>query len=144
MNMTLFRIGVLEYEFIDGNISIHIPSDAILTKNNIDLSLLLFNQFRTNFYPEFNECNIYCDSWLLSPKLSKYLKFDSRILLFQLYFEILEEDNNALDIFEWVFKVNHTHEIDDLPEETSLQVNLKKALQNGEKIGKALGILKKK
>ena len=145
VNMSLYRIGVLEYEFMNDNtISIHIPSDAILTKENIDLSFKLLDEFIIKFYPEFIDKKIYCDTWLLSPNLREYLNDNSRILIFQSYFEISETDLDSLDIFEWVFKVDKSCEIVNLPTTTSLQEKLKKALLNNKKIGKALGILKKK
>lgn len=144
-NMSLFRIGVLEYEFLDDNkVSIHIPSDSVLTKDNIDDSFNKLTEFIKCFYPNYINSTIYCDSWLLSQQLTKYLPEGSRILLFQSYFEIIKEDLDALDFYEWVFKCDKNTAIVDLKEETSLQKKLKVALLNGKKIGKALGILKKK
>ena len=144
-NMSLFRIGTLEFEFThDKKISVHIPSDAVLTNEEIDKSFNELECFLNEFYPENKDYEIYCSSWLLSPELSKYLDSKSRILLFQKYFEIVDFNPLAMDVFEWVFKTNQNTPICDLKEETSLQKNIKKALLNGQKIGIGYGILKKK
>lgn len=144
-NMSLFRIGVLEYEFADDEkISIHIPSDSKLSNEELNKSIADFKQFLSKFYPEKMNCEIRCNSWLLSPCLIKYLPEESNILLFQSFFEIISNDPIPLDIYEWVFKCGKETPVEDLREETSLQKKLKNALLNGEKIGTGYGILKKK
>ena len=144
-NMSLYRIGTLEYEFTtDNKVSIHIPSDSLLTEEEIESSIRKFYQFLDEFYPEKKDCEVFCNSWILSPELSKYLNPNSKILLFQTYFKIVSFDPNPTDIFEWVFKCNNNCDINSLKEETSLQRNLKKALLAGKKIGTAYGKLKKK
>ena len=56
LSLKLFRIGELEYEFINENnklsISIHIPSDAILTKNKLDKSINKLHKFVNKYYKE--------------------------------------------------------------------------------------------
>lgn len=142
--MSIFRIGVFEYEFNnEGWISLHIPSDSILSKENIEKSLKKYAEFINIFYPDKVGCDITCGSWLLSPELKKYLGEESRILLFQKYFEITSFNPDALDIFEWVFKTTKDTPIVNLKEDTSLQRNIKKALLNGEKIGVGYGKMKK-
>lgn len=144
-NMSIFRIGILEYELLDDyTVSLHIPSDAELTSNNIEESIKLFEDFVVKYYPEYVDKPVYCDTWLLSHELSNYLPSNSRILLFQEYFETIKEDLDALDFYEWVFKCDKSVEITKLKEDTTLQRNLKNALLKGKKVGKALGILKKR
>ena len=103
----------------------------------------MFKEFISNYFPNYINKKIVCDSWLLSIELKNYLADNSRILLFQSYFEIISHDPNALDFYEWVFKCDKNTQISQLKEETSLQKKLKNALINGQKIGKSLGILKK-
>ena len=75
LSLKLFRVGELEYELMDDlTISIHIPSDSNLTKKNIEKSLYLFRKFIKKHYPLYIDKTMYCDSWLLSPELKKYLK----------------------------------------------------------------------
>lgn len=146
-SMSLFRLGQLEYEFITENstqvISVHIPSDAILTKENIDESLCKMKEFVKKYFPSYVGSKVICSSWLLSPKLKQLLDEKSRILLFQNYFDIISYNCDSLDIFEWVFKTNNQGDIKNLRENTSLQRKIKKMLENGENVGSAKGILKK-
>ena len=147
-SMVLFRIGTLEYEFLEvegtKKISIHIPSDAILTKENIEHSIEQLSIFIEKYYPDYSNSIIYCSSWLLSERLKEHLKENSRILLFQSYFDIIEFDSHNMDIYEWVFRSTKDVQFIDLPENTSLQRSIKKSLLNGRWIGKGTGILKKK
>ena len=133
LSLKIFRIGELEYEFMDDyTISIHIPSDAVLTKNNIDNSLKDLKEFIIKYY----------HSWLLSPELKKYLKEDSKILVFQSFFEIKEVNIIDKSFIRWLYQINNTEDINSLKEETSLQKKVKNALLNNENIGSAYGVLK--
>ena len=146
LSLKLFRIGELEYEFINENnklsISIHIPSDAILTKNNIDKSINKLHKFVNKYYKEYDNATIYCDSWLLSPNLKRYLNEDSKILVFQNYFEIKEFNETTKDFIRWLFMTMDYENISSFKENTSLQRKVKEALLNNENIGSAYGILK--
>ncbi len=81
-----------------------------------------------------------CESWMLSPALSNVLRTDSNILAFQKLFDINETDYESMAVLDWVFpgfdKVS-----EELPEETSLQKNMKKYLLEGNKIGWSKGSL---
>ena len=143
LSLKIFRIGELEYEFMeDCTISIHIPSDAVLTKNNIEKSLKDLNEFIVKYYPNYKDKLMYCDSWLLSPELKKYLNNDSKILLFQSYFEIKEVNKEDKGFIGWLYQTNNKEDINALREDTSLQRKVKNALLNNENIGSAYGILK--
>ena len=146
-SMTIFRIGILEYEFIVEKdikkVSIHIPSSVVLSKENLDNSFEMVKTFIRNVYPDYVDSDMYCNSWLMSPRLKEHLNQDSKILLFQSYFNLLEFDENNFDIYEWVFKSTKEVQFPDLPENTSLQRSIKKSLLNGRWIGKGLSILKK-
>lgn len=143
ISLNIFRIGELEYELLkNATISIHIPSDAVLTKENIESSLNQLKKFIARHYPQYNKQLIYCDSWLLSPNLKKFLKDDSNILTFQKFFDVkaINEDNN--DFIGWLFQTKNIKDIDGFKETTSLQRQVKQALLNNEKIGSAYGVLK--
>ena len=148
LSLKLFRIGELEYELMndDGvkSISVHIPSDAILSNDRINSSLKEMYAFIEMFYPDYVNCLVYCDSWLLSPKIKNYLNNNSRILLFQEYFEIIKVDYESNEGIRWLFQINTDNSFDyqSLKEETSLQRLLKKELLNGNAIGSAYGKLK--
>ena len=94
LSLVIFRLGELEYEFINDSISIHTPSDAVLTKSKIDKSIKMLLKFIKKYSPNYKDKLIYCDSWLLSPNLAKYLHEESNILTFQNYFNIKKISEN--------------------------------------------------
>lgn len=141
LSLREFRIGALEYELNDEKcISIHIPSDADLSPQSVMQSLAGFKAFCRQYYPEWEKMEMQCESWMLSPALSNVLRTDSNILAFQKLFDINETDYESMAVLDWVFpgfdKVS-----EELPEETSLQRNMKKYLLEGNKIGWSKGSL---
>lgn len=139
---TLFRIGELEYEMLDDSerkVSIHIPSDAVLTREKCDASMEAAESFFARFFPDYQDKDYVCDSWLLSPELKELLPWDSHILDFQRRFRILKVDYQGEDYREWVFKTKNAR-IVDFPENTRLQKNMKRYLLEGGKIGNGFGV----
>lgn len=115
-----FRIGALEYEYCNGQyISLHIPSDADLTPQSVLKSISQFKDFCRQYYPGWEGIQIQCESWMLSPAL----KYESMAIL------------------DWVFP-GYNKIPEELPENTSLQTNMKKYLLGGNKPGWAKGVLK--
>ncbi|MDE7299937.1 MAG: acyltransferase domain-containing protein [Lachnospiraceae bacterium] len=153
---TLFRIGTLEYEMqycgqtcdmhrdiqeeSEPQISIHIPSDADLTPDCCDRSIADATIFFERHFPEFRSADYICHSWLLAPELTGLLPEASRILAFQKRFSIRRVDYSESEFIEWVFKTRNV-ETADLPEQTTLQKNMKRHLLNGGKIGSGFGVL---
>ena len=144
LSLAEFRIGELEYEMRgeEGKpqIFIHIPSDAVLEKECLDVSHKASLRFFERFFPAYAKAPFYCKSWLLSPALKKLLPENSRILKFQDAFEILEWHKESDSYMQWLnFKKEDAP--GNWPEETSLQRNAKNYLRQGGRIGDALGIL---
>ena len=141
----LFRIGELEYEMTYNEekpvVSVHIPSDAEFTVQNCDESINMAKIFFRTYYHEYSTADYLCYSWLLAPELSQLLQKESNILQFQKRFHILKEDYELMDIMEWLFQTKDKA-IENLPERTSLQKNMKNYLLSGGKIGNALGIMR--
>lgn len=139
-----FRIGELEYETVDNDdgksISIHIPSDAVLNTADLRKSYVDARHFFAKYYPEYNNVDMYCDSWLLSPSLKKLLPDTSNILYFQKAFIIDKVDYEFKYYMNWVYKRDDIR-LEDLPENTALQRNMKKFLLSGGKVGSAAGKL---
>ena len=146
----IFRIGELEYELAETEarkreIGVHIPSDARLEPERLNDSLTRADAFLREFFPEWAGLPKTCESWLLSPVLKEWLPPDSRILRFQEAFDLLENlpDNDAA--LEWVFHVAEGQRaglaLAGLPEDTSLQKNMKALLLSGGKPGAAYGVL---
>lgn len=139
-----FRIGALEYEFVDGvtkEIAVHIPSDADFSKDAVLDSMREFAGFRNKYFPEWKNIPLTCDTWMLAPALEELLDKNSNILSFKNMFEIDETDEDATWFMDWIFPGYET--IDEkLPEKTSLQRKAKRYLLSGKKIGVAKGHLK--
>ena len=140
----LFRIGELEYEMkhIDDSIviGIHIPSDADFSPSKVDDSITNARRFFSKYYPELSDTEYRCHSWLLDHHLRGMLNNDSNILYFQNLFEIIDEGEVGSDFLEWLY---HTKSTDyaALPENTSLQKNVKKHLLSGGAIRNTYGRL---
>jgi len=160
LSQTIYRIGTLEFELfthsgdeisLDGKaiikegdkyLSIHIPSDAKTNKENCENSYKMANLFFGNIYPSFEYKYLYCNTWLLSPTLEKVLKQGSNILQFQSDFTICNFFEEDVSYKLWVFK-DEKLEIENLPENTSLQRNIKTHLLSGGKVGSADGVIAK-
>ena len=139
-----FRVGCLEYEFIeekDKFISIHIPSDADLSPEEVDKSFRDFSQFIENYFPDWLNAQWVCESWMMSPELTKLLDDKSNILAFQNRFEIESNNYESMGVLDWVYPGFKTVS-DDLPEKTRLQKTMKEFLLSGNKVGWAKGFIK--
>lgn len=148
ISMSLFRIGSLEYEFPAderaGSISLHIPSDADLSKASVDASLSEAESFFRTIYPEYEYDRYTCDSWLMAPALLPLLPEDSNIASFQKRFEIIQTTDEDSGCLEWLFRTPRDACLEQLPEDTRLQRAAKRVLLNGGHIGAASGILRRK
>ena len=141
----LFRIGELEYEMKhigdDIVIGIHIPSNVDFSPFAIDDSLASAKHFFAAYYRELSNAEYRCHSWLLDKQLRKMLKDSSNILSFQNRFEIFNEGEIGTDFIEWLYNTKST-DYAMLPENTSLQRNMKKYILSGGVIRNAYGRLK--
>lgn len=145
----LFRIGQLEYELKeeDGKktIDLHIPSDAHMDMGLLDESVARAREFLKEYFPDWAEESMECESWLLSPALASLLPEKSNILSFQRAFEIISQDPEPQDVLEWVFRLTKgqqkTTPLEALPEETCLQRSMKAFLLSGGRVGVAQGRL---
>ena len=136
----LFRIGQLEYELVDGAVSLHIPTDVILEPRLLRQSWEQARQIIANTFPDWANVPWVCHSWLLSPDLAGLLPANSRILKFQKSFQITPLDMPCRGVIQWVFK-NPKLLPADYPENTSLQRKLKAFLLSGETFRDARGVL---
>lgn len=139
-----FRVGALEYEFVDGEqreIHIHIPSDADFCEESVEASLNAFYKFRKQYFPEWEEVQLVCDSWLLAPALKELLDENSNILAFQERFELDIINLEATWFMTFIYPGHETVD-EGLPEKTALQRRMKAYLLEGKKVGVAKGHLK--
>ena len=140
----LFRLGTLEFELTeDGEgkaVHVHIPSDADLTPEARHSSYDMAKDFIARFFPAYEDAPFLCTSWLLSPALKECLPEGSRIRSFQDEYEVTDVFPEPDSFLTWVYK-RPDIPVADLPEDTSLQRNLKKYLLAGGKVGEAKGRL---
>lgn len=146
VSMCLFRIGVLEYEFIELEgekvLSVHIPSDADMTDEKVDASIAEAKAFMQKFYPDYAAARMYCNSWLLAPKLQELLPETSKIVHFQKRFELTHASYEGNDCVVWVFQAGPDTPVQDLKENTSLQRKIKALMLSGGSVGSGAGFLK--
>lgn len=142
LSLKEFRLGELEYEMNEeGNrriISVHIPSDVRLEEQKRIESYKKAESFFAEYYSGFAASEYCCESWLLSPKLKELLPDNSHIVSFQNDFILESYDPENTDFMLWVFK-NRQLSLEELPQNTSLQRNIKAYLKNGGKIGAGFG-----
>ena len=142
LSLQLFRIGELEYEKKEeGEISMHIPSDADLSAGKCVKSIEEARKFFQEYDPAYAEVPYTCTSWLLSPALKELLPENSRILQFQELFSVREVDRTSDEFLQWVYKRKDIP-LEELPENTSLQRKMKEYLRKGGQIGEGAGVLK--
>lgn len=143
----LFRLGALEYEICrdEKRVQIHIPSDADLRRNSISASLAMEMEFMKNHFPEVCGWTHSCGSWLLSPALPELLPETSNILAFQRRFSLTKTDPEARDYLQWVYKFadpdRSSINLNELPENTSLQKRMKEFVLAGGRVGVGYGDL---
>ncbi len=147
VSMNLFRIGELEYELtsFEGKdaISIHIPSDAVFIPEKVEESLKMSGVFIRQVYPKYAQTEYFCESWLLSPRLSELVKETSNIRKFQELFVMKEDLPDDKEYMEWLFGKTPDVPLEELPESTSLQRKAKVLLEKGENLGAGVGVLTK-
>ncbi len=145
-SMDLFRIGCLEYEFLELEgekvLSVHIPSDANMKADNVAASIAQAKAFMAKFYPEYAESRMYCNSWLLAPKLQELLPETSNIVKFQKLFDLTASSDEGAGCVYWVFKAPDGTPIEELREDTSLQRKIKAVLLAGGGIGWGAGYIR--
>jgi len=137
--MREFRIGEFEYELTKEQgipkIYLHIPSDAKLKQGDINE----VRPFVEKFYPAYREADILCESWLLVPELRKLLPENSNIIRFQKQFSITKVEEDSPAFLDWIY-CSRDIPYECLPEKTTLQIQVKKHLLAGGKIGWAYGV----
>lgn len=147
LSLLLFRMGELEFEKRMKNgerkVAIHIPSDAMLTRENCETSFRQIKEFFAKYDSAYMNVPYTCNSWLLSPALQELLPENSKILEFQEMFQIEHVCKEETSYKEWVFK-RRDISLEEMPEDTSLQRKMKSHLLNGGWIGEAEGVLQER
>lgn len=140
LSAVLFRVGLLEFELREKDVSLHIPSGAHLQPEAVTASLAAGNRMIAEFFPRWDALPRVCHSWLLSPTLLELLPENSNILQFQKRFSITPTGLEDRDFLLWAFQ-NRDIPYAELPENTSLQRKLKAHLLQGKPFLDARGQL---
>ena len=143
----LFRLGTLEFEYLpeERALSVHIPSDAVLSREELDRSYDWAERFFAGegraFCYQGPPTEFRCSSWLLAPALDKLLPEISGIRRFAGDYTRCAVEEDDREFYRWLFKCEPPLPAEDLPEGTSLQRSAKAYLAAGGKIGSARGVL---
>lgn len=156
----LFRLGTLEFEYCgagagerrpsglaaeDPVVNVHIPSDAVLTREELDRSYGWAEKFFAENGPAFCRQGppraTLCGTWLLAPALAELLPEESGIRRFAGDYRLYRVVEDAPDFYRWLFGVEKPVPAEALPERTSLQRRAKARLAAGGRIGIACGVL---
>ncbi|MBQ9784849.1 MAG: DUF5596 domain-containing protein [Clostridia bacterium] len=146
LNMTLLRVGALEYERKERAgmrvNAVHIPSDADLSPAALDASFAAVRRLLRTHFPDYADAPITCESWLMGRSLHEVLGDGSKILQFQSRFDVREHHPENDAYLTFLFGRADCTDYASLPERTSLQRNVKARLLSGRGIDGGFGILK--
>lgn len=121
---------------------VHIPQGEPLEDARCGASLQQANAFFATYFPEYTYQYYITESWLLYGRNQYVLPEGSNILKFAARFTIIRSESNQSQAIERIFGEKKDN-LDDYPEETSLQLNTKKYMKNKGKLGIALGYINK-
>lgn len=156
LSANIFRLGALEFELrtlpedahpvgtvLGGSpvLSVHIPSNTIMTRDTLDASYRMARSFFSKHFPDYEYQCVYCSTWLLSPVLKQILKPGSRILEFQSDYEITHVNLDTNATLKWIYRKDY-EDYTQLPEETSLMRSIKDIVLKGGKLGYASGFVR--
>ncbi len=105
----------------DPVLAVHIPATGPMTHKLCGESFKQALEFFPKYFPGYKFQGFTCQSWLLDAQLEQYLPSESNIVKFLREFYLLPIPNaNDTQTFERVFGRKYEN-IDDAPQETSLQ-----------------------
>ncbi len=150
----MFRLGRFEFEPIvsqydaelestqikrgDLCVTVHIPRYESFTEEVCEDSYRLAREFFKKHFG-IEHLFIFCTSWLIHPWISECLGENSRIAAFQKKYKLLKTTEEPDIVVSWVFG-KEMENIDDYPENTSMQRIVKERLKKGLPLGVGAGI----
>lgn len=150
INLKLIEVGRLQYAFCKNNpitneeelcIKIHIPRNGKLDSTEVKKSLNESKELIKRYF-KLDNYKYYCDSWLLSNQIRDLLPEDSNIAKFHDMFDINETEECIDNILNFVYNLRECDNYNNLAENTTLQIKVKKHLLEGKSIKGGIGILK--
>jgi hypothetical protein len=114
-----------------GIVGIHIPRGVSMTKEAMEESYRKAFRICRERYPEYDVRAVHCSSWILDPQLEEMLGAESKIAGFQHTFMLYPMGGNGAAVYSFVFNCKQPEDLNDLPEDTSLQRKIKKLYLEG-------------
>ena len=119
----------------DTVLKVHIRGGEKLLKADCDDSYARAEELFKKCFPEHDFKGFVCNTWLLCPVMGRFLKPTSNIMQFQEKYNLFPANNNAPDVFGYVYGLNVASAADvdpeTLPEENSMQRGVKQMLKEG-------------
>lgn len=142
----LKRDWTLFYKPGDDVVSVHIPRLGSFEPEVIEGAMTKGKEFLKKNFPDFNPTAYFCESWLLAPELSAFLKPDSNILHFnKRFYKYPSEACCGKDVFTYIYqmpvpKTLEGYDFSTLPEKSSLQKKVKDHYLSGKIVHEANGL----
>lgn len=124
----------------DPIISVHIPDLPNFTPDAINASYKGCLEVIKNSFPEFTPKAFGCGSWMMDPQLRDMLKPTSNIVYFQSKYMRFPRSSQGKAVFTFLFKNQLIKNIEDQPENTSLERAAKKHYMDGKFIYEQGGV----
>jgi hypothetical protein len=122
----------------DTVVSVHIPTGGKMTDEICERD---FSRCREVFDKSFGGYKaFYCNSWLLDPQIKTLMGKETNLTKFADRFEKFPTKSNGGDVFEYVYMLPSTTLPENLPENTSFGVAVKKHLMSGGHIYGSKGV----
>ncbi len=116
----------------DKVVDLHIPAGGGLTPELVDETLRDIKAFLKRHYPEYHYEAFCCWSWLCDPQLIDILGPDTNISKFTARFKPVSIVEKGTTVLRFVFNIpDGKVDINDLPENTTLERKLKKHFLSG-------------
>ena len=132
----IYHISGFSFQMVkrgDGEdvVSVHIPSGADLSTQNVIAAFADAERFFKLYFPEYRFAGFICKSWMLNPKLEEIMGRKTNVSRFGDLFERYEVESLGKSIYRFVF--NELTPIDParLSEKTSMQKAIKQYLREG-------------
>lgn len=133
--------------FVPGDtvLKVHISPGPGFTTEACDASFKRAREIFTRCYPEYDFKGFVTSCWMLSPVLREILKPESNIISFQNRFKVFPAEDNALDVYQYVYKL-HPKSVDEvdfenLPEDNSMQRGVKQKGLEGKFVHQCNGFI---
>ncbi len=124
----------------DPVISVHIPRGKDFTPENLEASYAECLKIFSHCFPEYRPKAFFCHSWLMEPKLRDFLRPTSNILAFQNKYLRFPHKSDGRPVLTFLFEKPNIENLEELPENSSLQRAVKAHYLDGRFIYEPCGI----